>query len=267
MEYPKGFPAPVKLYLGDNAPSVFLLPIPLDEGEKFNDFYASSCSAARRVQAERYIKADDRIRCLAAGWLLDHSVRAVSGVGAIEEKDPRGKPTLGNLPELNVSLAHAGKWVVSAIYDTAVGVDLEIEVDVSEGMAELFMSESELRQYRLFRSDAKKRRYFFKIWTMKEAYLKAIGTGLVRSPNLISLDIQDKTLTVEERTETSDNTTALWHCHSSFISEDSYYLSLCWKPATVSSAVARRDYMEYKLLLNKTLPEIPNGSHAYKVAA
>jgi 4'-phosphopantetheinyl transferase len=220
---------PIQLFLGDSSPDVFILRLPLDQGGELSGLLASMCSENRRVQADRYRLRDDRIRCLAAGWLLDYAATKITGDGAMELKDALGKPMLKNLPHLQVSLAHSGEWVVCALHNAAVGIDVEIEVDTTEGAAELFMSPKELLTYRTLVDDPARRALFYHIWTMKESYLKAVGAGFARSPHLVDLDIQDNLLRVVDSSEELHPVIDDWSCYCSYLAGDAAKLALCWK--------------------------------------
>ena len=227
MELSPAMPSPVPLAYacGDSAPQVFMVRLRPDDHEAL---FAPRCSDARRAQARRYHQRDDRIRCLAAGWLLDYSAMVVTGACAVELKNSLGKPGLAHLPELHVSLAHAGEWVVCALHKACVGIDVEIEAEVTDGMAETFMSSRELLEYASMEGCAEKRSFFYRIWTMKEACLKATGTGMARSPDLIHLEIDDTRLRVTDCSESHESRSVLWHGFSTLLDEGSARLSLCW---------------------------------------
>ncbi len=219
---------PVRFFLGNGAPDLFTLRLPSLNDDALCDCFAADCSPHRSRQAERYRRQEDRLRCLAAGWLLDHAVRLVTGTGAVEEKDAQGKSVLSNLPHLGVSLSHAGAWVVCALHGAAVGIDVEIEAPPEEGMAKLFMSKRELSHYLELPDIEEQIRFFFAVWTMKEAYLKALGTGFSRSPRQVSLDIGEDTVVVEDAPERGCASTRLWRCHTARLPGEAARLSLCW---------------------------------------
>ena len=227
-------PVPSRIALaGKQAPAAFLLHLPsLDNDslcEKFAAEFAADCSPLRRAQAERYFRRDDRLRCLGAGWLLNYAVTLVAGTGAVEVKDANGKPHLQNLPDLQVSLAHAGSWVACALHGAPVGIDVETEVQPDAGMAKIFMSSRELQEYKLL-PGPEKSRSFHDTWCMKEAYLKAIGTGLAGSPDQVSLHIAENSVLVEDASVTAPGTWVSWQSHLAVLPEGNAGLALCWLP-------------------------------------
>lgn len=105
---------------------------------------------------------------------------------------PYGKPVLNGEHRENAlrfNASHSGDWAVYAfVQDHEVGVDVEhIKADFeTEGIAERFFSALEVQTlYAL--ADEEKPAAFFRCWTRKEAYIKALGSGL--SHPLDSFDV------------------------------------------------------------------------------
>lgn len=78
------------------------------------------------------------------------------------------------------NLSHAGRFVTLALADEPVGVDVE-PMDYSCGAAERVFTEREIA-YVGDGSTARSRTRFARIWTEKEAILKARGTGFALDP-------------------------------------------------------------------------------------
>jgi 4'-phosphopantetheinyl transferase len=94
----------------------------------------------------------------------------------------RGKPYLspiaiGDPPQFNLS--HSGDVVSVAIASVDVGIDVESlrEVANAEKLARRFFSANERSAIDLLDGEARDRT-FLRIWTQKEAYLKATGLGV-----------------------------------------------------------------------------------------
>ncbi|MGB5714370.1 MAG: 4'-phosphopantetheinyl transferase superfamily protein, partial [Waterburya sp.] len=109
------------------------------------------------------------------------------------EYSDRGKPRLSSskqdsLPNFNLS--HSQEYALYGFtYHDPIGVDLEYIREMPDALkiAQRFFS---AREYQLIKDAASKEQpaLFFKLWTAKEAYLKAVGTGLAGS--LDSVDIE-----------------------------------------------------------------------------
>lgn len=94
----------------------------------------------------------------------------------------RGKPYAPDAPWLSFSITHTGNmWICAAAATTpAVGLDAEYtdrRLLHPEKIAEKYFSQKE-KQYLQERGAASGRARFIKIWTMKEPYLKMLGTGI-----------------------------------------------------------------------------------------
>ena len=96
---------------------------------------------------------------------------------------PHGKPALdGEHREsrLRFNASHSGEWAVYGfVQDHDIGVDVEyVKQDfATEGIAERFFSAGEVQALNGLAEDEKPAA-FFRCWTRKEAYIKAIGSGL-----------------------------------------------------------------------------------------
>ncbi len=91
-----------------------------------------------------------------------------------------GKPYLSGSENTHFNISHSGDWVVCAFSSLPVGVDVEKIRRVNFDIARRFFSAEET--YQLFSlPENKQTGFFFDLWTLKESYLKALGTGLTKS--------------------------------------------------------------------------------------
>ena len=96
---------------------------------------------------------------------------------------PQGKPSIISEvgePQLTFNLAHSGGIGLIAIgLNREVGVDHERRKRFPDamGIAERFFSQAEVSYIRSLPSNQREEE-FLKIWTCKEAYVKAVGSGL-----------------------------------------------------------------------------------------
>ncbi len=96
------------------------------------------------------------------------------------QKGDNGKPYLLN-QQFYFNISHSGKWVVGAFSDKEVGIDVELIREPNYEVAKRFYSNTELEKLNSIVDKDLKKDYFFDLWTLKESYLKAIGTGLTKS--------------------------------------------------------------------------------------
>jgi 4'-phosphopantetheinyl transferase len=94
-----------------------------------------------------------------------------------------GKPELAD-HELHFNVSHSGNLGLIAISLHPVGIDLELmnPLDVNEGLINVLCHPAEKPLFECLRVNE---RYslFYKLFTRKEAYCKAVGIGLQRAPS------------------------------------------------------------------------------------
>jgi 4'-phosphopantetheinyl transferase len=134
------------------------------------------------VHRDRYIRGRGMMRGLLARRL---GVDPGSLVFALGEK---GKPRLQDHP-LGFNLSHSEGTAAFALGNVAdLGVDIERydrTVDL-EGLARRCFREAEIAWMHTFPED-ERHRAFFRIWTAKEARMKATGEGFSLEPKRIAL--------------------------------------------------------------------------------
>ncbi len=117
--------------------------------------------------------------------MLRHQLGKETGIvpeSVLFVTEKHGKPRL-DTPGVDTSphfnLTHSGGFVALAISDDEVGIDIENlrPVTTAERLAQRFFSPEERKH--VFELDGEARdRAFLRIWTQKEAYLKATGLGV-----------------------------------------------------------------------------------------
>jgi 4'-phosphopantetheinyl transferase len=116
--------------------------------------------------------------------VLSHYLPDVAPADWRFERGEHGRPAIAaSMPEatraLNFNLAHTEGLVVMAVGRVpAIGVDAErIDPRVRLAVAQRYFSAAEAHALAALPADERPRR-FQRLWTLKEAYLKAIGTGV-----------------------------------------------------------------------------------------
>jgi 4'-phosphopantetheinyl transferase len=104
------------------------------------------------------------------------------------DRDPRslafatnefGKPRLAGDGQAHFNLSHCEERAVLAISDAEVGIDLERDRPIEHvDLAKRYFHPNEVVAITASRDEAEQRRAFFLVWTLKEAVVKALGTGL-----------------------------------------------------------------------------------------
>ncbi len=104
-------------------------------------------------------------------------------------KTEKGKPYAVGLP-VYLSISHSGDWVVCAVNETVIGVDIEQIRPIDPKILHRTCSEEE-QKYIGDISYIENQVRFFEIWTKKEAYLKSIGIGIsadLKKYNMLALN-------------------------------------------------------------------------------
>lgn len=138
----------------------------------------------RREQALSYRRYADRLRCYAAG------LAAIAAASRLCGCKPEGvRLFTGNWKapfalddtgrKIFLSISHSSSQVVCIADWEACGADVETirELPDAPGLAERFLHPAEAEKITASESSE---RVFAEYWTMKEAYVKYLGTGLSR---------------------------------------------------------------------------------------
>lgn len=104
------------------------------------------------------------------------------------ELSPAGKPYAKDLP-IYFSISHSGDFAVCAVSNSEIGIDIEKIRTVNSRTYERFCTESEAEYINTSENG------FFRIWTLKEAFFKCIGTGLGADIKDVSFSVEGKEIT------------------------------------------------------------------------
>ena len=94
------------------------------------------------------------------------------------EQETGSKPCLKGAEDVEFNISHTRGRVGCAVADRALGVDTERIRPFKEGLMRRVCSESERGFVLEGRSEAARQERFFRLWTLKESFVKAIGRGL-----------------------------------------------------------------------------------------
>ena len=97
------------------------------------------------------------------------------------EKNSYGKPSLLGKEGFHFNLSHTQSCAYVVCSDVgACGIDVEEKrnLEITESLVKLVFSKAELT---LYEKSNEKEALFYQLWTLKEAHLKAVGTGLMKT--------------------------------------------------------------------------------------
>ena len=137
---------------------------------------------SRRAKADRFRFEKDKRLSVAAGALLQYALQMENVREPFIDVAPNGKPYLAGEERLYFNLSHSEGMVMCAIAEKEVGCDVEKKAVLDRRLAEYVMTEYELERIYGFERDTEQQEMFFRLWTLKESYMKATGLGIRLEP-------------------------------------------------------------------------------------
>ncbi len=128
---------------------------------------------------------DNHDRSLLGELLARYSLKKFNGIEDVNQPfsiGEKGKPHLQGHLDAHFNISHSGGMIVCAVASSAIGIDVEHERRVNFKVAERFFSPLEIQDLFSLPED-QRQEYFFYLWTIKESFLKTIGSGLTRTLN------------------------------------------------------------------------------------
>lgn len=144
--------------------------------EDLNDFYLR-IPKQKRMQIDKYKNYEAKTRTLVAEILLNNLLASqnISYQNTKYFNNKYGKPYLKN-SELFFNVSHSFDYVITTISNKEIGIDIEKVRKTSLKVINQFATSKE-KKY-ILSSDENIEERIFKIYTLKEAYFKMLGTNL-----------------------------------------------------------------------------------------
>lgn len=196
------------------------------------------------TKADRYKNEGDRIRNLMGEVLARMAVSVTTSTFPTEvfRYNPQGKPYLENNP-IYFNITHSGDYVAVAVADHEIGIDIEKVRTNKIRVAERFFSQEEI--YHIKQSQNPDQ-YFTRLWSIKEAYLKYIGSGLTKSLNSFTVtSSQDGSHYISS--EQSSVEVNIFHQ----VVETNYFLSVCYHTNETIRSINPIHYENISQLISK----------------
>jgi 4'-phosphopantetheinyl transferase len=191
----------------------------LDDGQYARSDAEEVLADEERVQSRRFVTPQLQRRFVAARAGL----RSILGLHL--QRDPRrldfvrsefGKPVLTGSPTAHFNLSHSGGRAILAISrDVEVGCDLEQvrPIDHLE-LARRYFHAAEVVAIEGTPDVAAQALTFFRIWTLKESFVKALGIGLSIALDRFAVSIAEPSPTLVLR---PPGTAAAWWLHQAVL--------------------------------------------------
>lgn len=174
----------------------YLIDVRQLQNEAVYEKTLSFVSPYRRQKIALLKHQRDKERSLGAALALNQALLGYGLEERMMEYDVgvQGKPYFRYYPELYFSLSHSGDYAICSIGECEIGNDIEKVKSGRLRVAERFFAAEELVWMQQVDSVEKMEDRMFRIWTMKESFLKVTGLGM-------SLPLKDFTVTMSENTE------------------------------------------------------------------
>ena len=147
----------------------------------------------RQKKAMSFKFPKGKMQSLGVGLLLQMACRDAGFEGADNHiaYGENGKPYLVDFPEVHFNLSHSGERVMCVISPFEVGCDVEIIKGDRGKLAERFFKSEESAWIKHFETLEAQSEAFYRLWTLKECYMKVTGRGLSLMPDMFALHMDE----------------------------------------------------------------------------
>lgn len=165
-----------------------------------------------------------------AELLLNRSLEQCTDVQtpARYHRNEHGKPYLTETPEIYVNWSHSRDYVICAISDQEVGIDLQkMDREPKENLIRKALTEEEQEFYRSV-PKPERQKLFYQYWSVKESFLKALGTGFYTSLHTFQVDMEKEQPRISHHINRKN-----YSCRLLTFREPDYVAAVCVENATL----------------------------------
>lgn len=223
--------------------------------------YATLLSVDERARHERIHSLADRRRFLitraAIRGALSHCIPDVSPADWQFSRGPHGRPEIAgpvNASGLTFNISHAQDLIAIAIArEGKLGVDVErIDrlVDTT-AVAQRYFAPEEFSEIQAL-PEAERRDLFFELWTLKEAWIKATGTGLAKSLHHVSFALTEHGIDLRLAGESNELSAAwqFWQLRHF----ETHHIAVAYAAENEACGSGPSPRLPMKLLVNDMVP-------------
>lgn len=159
--------------------------------DTFPESFIARLSPSRQAKIKSFRFEEDRLLSLGAGLLMDYGLRqyGLCERDVLIAYNENKKPCLPHHPQIHFNLSHSGTIALAAFGDQELGCDIEQIKTADYRIADRFFAAPEQASLQSLQDPAEKNTAFYRLWTLKESYLKALGTGTATPLNSFSLHL------------------------------------------------------------------------------
>lgn len=184
-------------------------------------------SEERRTEAKKRKNEKERQLFLAAETLLNLGLEHAGidvPLPAKYGRNPHGKPSLLPQGKAEVNWSHSGEYVICAVADCAVGIDLQ---DAGKEPKEALVKRLLQPKERIFYENVpakEKKQLFYQYWTLKESFLKTLGTGFYTSLDTFYISMEKETPQIVQKVNNRS-----YGCRILNFADRNYEAAVCWE--------------------------------------
>lgn len=150
-----------------------------------------------RVESiEKYKAPGPKLQSFGAGIIFKKSLQFLGFPDSeidsfLIDRDEYGKPFISNRDNLFFNISHSHNMVIISWSEKSIGCDVEkcIEKDLMN-IAERFFTNSEYSLLKSINDTYRRNHSFYRIWTLKEAFIKNNGRGLGLELNSFNIPLE-----------------------------------------------------------------------------
>ena len=196
----------IKVYFAD----ISNLPDPIENPE-----ILKGLTEDRKEKAMRYKQLKDRKQCVGAGLLLKQCLLDQNIYNTSIHIGDNGKPEIEGIC---FNLSHSHDMIACVIANRSVGCDIEKIGKPRDKIADHFFTEREISYLSQFEGE-KKTEQFYRLWTMKESYMKMTGEGMRLALDRFEVLIDDEIAIIRDGQKVS--------CHVKEYEIPEYKFTVC----------------------------------------
>jgi len=159
-----------------------------EEDEKFSECF-ETLPEYRQEKINRLKRKEDKLLSLCAGFLIKESCNYFGKPNSDKSISygENGKPYFSNETHFFFNVSHSGSKVMCIASEKENGCDVEKIRTFKPLVANRVCTPLELQWLSGYYDIKEKERAFIRLWTIKESYMKILGTGFALSPRDIQL--------------------------------------------------------------------------------
>lgn len=145
----------------------------------------------------------DKLRSLGAGIVLSAILKQY-GLNPREarlEYSLNGKASVAGRPDVHFNLTHSGDFAAGVWGSGPVGIDIEKIGRVRERVARRFFHEGEYRYMEEMEEGQQRQEAFFRLWVLKESFMKATGLGMKLPLNSFEIRFIGQDIEVDQQVD------------------------------------------------------------------